>query len=173
MAPDDHHLSNAHIALDTLGWWIEEAFSGGSQSLMANLENIRDEDWTTIPTGGGRSIADILEHIGWCEWMYGDYAFGNASLRGDQPPQIPAGGARTRPKGELLEWLKAGHMKWLASIRLLNDDAELDFERLANWGEYLPTRFIIRIMLEHDVYHAGEINHLRAVLQGNDQWEYA
>jgi hypothetical protein len=64
-------------------------------------------------------------------------------------------------------------MKWLASIRLLNDDAELDFERLANWGEYLPTRFIIRIMLEHDVYHAGEINHLRAVLQGNDQWEYA
>lgn len=173
MASNDNHLSNAHIALDTLGWLLEAAFDGESQSLMANLENIRDEDWAAIPTGGGRSIADILEHIGWCKWMYEDYAFGNASLQGDQPPLIPTGGARTRSTGELLEWLRAGHQKWLASIRLLKDDAELEVERLTHWGEYLPTRSIIRNMLEHDVYHAGEINHLRALLQGTDRWEYA
>jgi hypothetical protein len=29
---------------------------------------------------------------------------------------------------------------------------------------------IISIMIEHDVYHAGEINHLRSLMQGTDYW---
>ena len=45
----------------------------------------------------GRSIADILEHVGWSKWMYEDYAFGSAAMRGDQPLLIPADGARSRP----------------------------------------------------------------------------
>jgi len=32
----------------------------------------------------------------------------------------------------------------------------------------LPLRAIIQIAIAHDLYHAGEINHLRAVLQGTD-----
>jgi hypothetical protein len=28
-------------------------------------------------------------------------------------------------------------------------------------------------MIQHDLYHAGEINHLRSLNQGTDQWEYA
>jgi hypothetical protein len=31
---------------------------------------------------------------------------------------------------------------------------------------------IIRIMIAHDLYHAGEINHLRSLLQGTDRWPY-
>jgi len=26
-------------------------------------------------------------------------------------------------------------------------------------------------MIQHDLYHAGEINHLRSLHQGTDQWE--
>jgi hypothetical protein len=104
--------------------------------------------------------------------MYEDYAFGSASLRGDQPPLIPTEGARSRPHDELLTWLMEGHQRWLASVRTLRDDAELDRERLTNWGERLPTRAIIRIMVAHDFYHAGEVNHLRALLQGTDRWPY-
>jgi len=48
----------------------------------------------------------------------------------------------------------------------------LDKDRLTNWGERLPTRDIIRIMIAHDFYHAGEINHIRAQLQGTDRWPY-
>jgi uncharacterized damage-inducible protein DinB len=151
---------------------IECAFEGDSDSLINNLQDIRDADWTALPTGGGRSIADILEHVGWCKWMYEDYALGTASLRGDQPPLIPAEGVRSRPRDELIEWLKEGHQKWLASVRALKDDRELSIERQTNWGERLPTRTIIRLMIGHDHYHAGEINHLRALLQGNDHWEY-
>lgn len=164
---------NSQTAIDTLAWLIKEAFEGDpSHSVLANLQNLREEDWTAMPEGSGRSIADILEHVGWSKWMYEDYAFGAAALRGDQPPLIPEGGARSRPRQELLAWLKEGHRRWLASVRALADDSELDRERLTNWGERLPTRHIIRIMIAHDFYHAGEINHLRARLQSTDRWPY-
>jgi len=170
--PNSSSLCDRKI-LDTLCWLIEDAFEGDlAQSLLKNLSEMRTEDWVALPSGAGRSIADILEHVGWCKWMYEDYAFGTASLRGDQPPQIPPGGARSRPPVELLGWLKAGHEKWLASVRSLKDDTELERQRLTNWGEQLPTRTIIRIMIGHDYYHAGEINHLRSILQGTDRWEY-
>jgi hypothetical protein len=160
-------------SLDTLFWLIEDAFDGDSSlSLLSNLTNLREEDWETLPAGGGRTIADILEHIGWCKWMYEDYAFGTANMRGDQPPLIPGGGARSRPHDELLSWLKEGHYKWITSVGALQNDTELERERPTNWGERLPTRTIIRIMIGHDYYHAGEINHLRSLLQGTDRWEY-
>ncbi|HSL43497.1 MAG TPA: DinB family protein [Anaerolineales bacterium] len=165
--------AKSHTAIDTLAWLIEEAFEGDpSHSLLANLRELRKEDWTAVPGDSGRSIADILEHVGWSKWMYDDYAFGSASLRGDQPPMIPPGGARSRPHEELVAWLVEGHQRWLASVRALPDDSELDRERLTNWGERLSTRVIVRIMIAHDLYHAGEINHLRALLQSTDRWPY-
>ena len=163
----------SRTAIETLAWLIEEAFAGDpSHSLLANLHDLPEEAWTALPPGGGRSIADILEHVAWSKWMYEDYAFGSASLHGDQPPLIPAGGTRARPHAELLAWLSEGHHRWLASVRALPDDTELDRERLTNWGEPLPTRLIIRLMIAHDLYHAGEINHLRALLHRTDRWPY-
>lgn len=165
--------TSSHLSIDTLCWLIQDAFDGDpSQSLMGNLANIGEQDWLALPINGGRSIAEMLEHVGWCKWMYENYAFGDASLRGDQPPLIPMEGIKSRPIDELLAWLKDGQAKWLSSVRALKDDGELEQERLTNWGELLPTRSIIRIMIGHDYYHAGEINHLRSLLQGNDYWEY-
>ncbi|MGE5643727.1 MAG: DinB family protein, partial [Byssovorax cruenta] len=127
-------------AIDTLVWLIEDAFDGDpGHSLLANLRDLREEDWIAVPSGSGRSIADILEHVGWSKWMYENYAFGTASLRGDQPPLIPSSGARSRPREELLAWLNEGHRRWLASVQALANDNELDRERLTNWGEWLPT----------------------------------
>lgn len=134
--------NNQRIALDMFYWLVNEAFEGDGHSVMGNLKNIRQEDWLALPPGGGRSIADILEHAGWCKWMYEDYAFGTASLQGDQPPLIPAGGERSRPVKELLEWLKTGHEQWIASICRLKDDRELEVERATNWGDQLPTKTI-------------------------------
>ena len=68
--------------------------------------------------------------------------------------------------------LTDGHRRWLASVRALRDDSELNRDRLTNWDERLPTRVIIRIMIAHDLYHAGEINHMRALIQGTDRWPY-
>jgi uncharacterized damage-inducible protein DinB len=169
----DMSVATSRIAVDTFAWLIEEAFDGDpSHSLLANLHDLREEDWTATLSESGRSIAEILEHVGWSKWMYEDYAFGTASLRGDQPPLVPEGGARSRLRAELLTWLTEGHQRWLASVRALADDNELERERLTNWGERLPTRVILRMMIAHDLYHAGEINHLRALLQSTDRWSY-
>ena len=166
-------MAKSRTAIKTLAWLIQDAFDGDpDQSLIANLRDLRESDWTALSPGTDRSIAEILEHVGWCKWMYEDYAFGLASMKGDQPPLIPADGMRSRPQRELLLWLTEGHHKWLASIRALADDSELERERLTNWGDRLPTRAIIRIMIGHDFYHAGEINHIRALLQGTDHWPY-
>lgn len=163
----------SRTALDTLIWLTQDAFEGDpDHSLLANLRNVSEKDWTALPPGAGRSIADILEHVGWSKWMYEDYAFGPGTMRGDQPPLVPENNAKSRPRAELLEWLKEGHERWLASIRALADDSELEHERLANWGDKLPTRVLIRIMIAHDLYHAGEINHIRVLLQATDKWPY-
>src|SRR4030095_394561 len=160
-------MAKSRTALETLAWLIEEAFEGdSSHSLLANIRNLSEEDWAALPSGAGRSIADILEHVGWSKWMYEDYAFGPASMHGNQPPLVPAGGARSRPPQELLAWLTEGHRRWLTSFRTREDDSEWERERLTNWGDRLPTRVIIRIMIAHDLYHAGEIKHMRALIQG-------
>ncbi len=46
---------------------------------------------------------------------------------------------------------------------------ELDRLRKAHWGETAPTLLLIDTMHEHDVYHAGEINKTRALMQDDDK----
>jgi hypothetical protein len=165
--------ASSRTAIDTLAWLIEEAFADDPQhSLLANLRDLPEQESTALPPGARRSVADILEHVAWSKWMYEDYAFGSATMRGDQPPLIPAEGVRSRSRDELLAWLTEGHCRWLAFVRALADDAELERDRLTNWGQRLPTRTLIHIMIAHDLYHAREINHLRALLQGTDRWAY-
>jgi len=62
--------THSHAAIDTLAWLIQDAFEGDpSHSLMANVHDLSEEDWTALPPGAGRSIADILEHVAWSKWM--------------------------------------------------------------------------------------------------------
>ena len=166
-------MAASRVAIETLARLSEDAFEGDpDQSLLGNLRDLHEPDWTALPTGAERSIADVCEHVGWAKWMYEDYAFGPGTMRGDRPPLVPADGATSRPREELLGWMREGHRRWLGSVRSLAEDAELDRERLTNWGDRLPTRDLIHILIAHDFYHAGEINHARALLQGTDRWPY-
>lgn len=159
-------------AIETFVSLLDDAFEGDpDQSLLANVRNLHDDEWLALPPEGRRSIGDVLEHVGWAKWMYEDYAFGPATLRGDVPPVVTAD-LRPRPKDELLAWLREGHRRLVASISALDDDRELDRLRLTNWGERLSTRALLHILIAHDFYHAGEINHIRALLQRNDDWPY-
>ena len=42
-------------------------------------------------------------------------------------------------------------------------DPELAAPRLTNSGKTLPTRTIVNLMIEHDLYHSGEINYIRGL----------
>jgi uncharacterized damage-inducible protein DinB len=99
------------------------------------------------------TIAWRLDHLGECKVMYHEYAFGPARLTWDEIDS-----AHTA-EGAIAELVR-GH-------RLLTDalagltDADLDTERLTNWGERWPTWRILWTMIHHDVHHGAEIGVLR------------
>ena len=58
----------------------------------------------------------------------------------------------------------------MEAVDELEDDAELEVPRKAHWGDLVPTNVLLTIVLQHDLFHGGEINHLRALLQDDDEW---
>jgi uncharacterized damage-inducible protein DinB len=138
-------------------------------SLIRNLSTVRPEDWDALPTGGGRTIRELVVHIGGCYLMYENHAFGDRTRQwGDRavdgllPGETPE---------ELTAWLRATHKVFRDSVARLTDD-RLEEITQAPWEDPLPVRRIIEIMLQHGVYHCGEINNIRALLQGNDDWDH-
>jgi len=73
----------------------------------------------------------MVAHVGACKYVYENHAFGDASLR------------------------------W--------DDPLVDQKRLRQASATAETRWIIKSTIEHDLYHAGEINRMQALRQGNDR----
>jgi uncharacterized damage-inducible protein DinB len=159
-------------AIAQLLYLLDEAFESttNDHSLLGNLGSLRTEDWLWVPAGGSRSIRDIVRHVGGCKYMYHDYAFGGATLTWEDPL---IDGVDTLDSSEsAITWLRAGQERLRQSICALDNDAELLRLRLTNWGEREETRWIVAVMIQHDLYHAGEINHLRSLHHGTDRWEY-
>jgi hypothetical protein len=157
---------------------MEEAFRGRgieqsneSQALLPNLASVSVEAWQALPPSASRSIGAIALHVGACKIMYADYAFGDGTLQFGTPQVEPWPEDAVAP-GELVPWLEAAHGALVDGVQALAGDADLDVPRLTNWGERRPTRWIIAAMITHDAYHAGEINHLRSLLDGDDRWRH-
>jgi uncharacterized damage-inducible protein DinB len=164
--------------VETLLDLLDEAFRGRgieasneSQALLTNLHTVPDAAWDALPPGATRSIAAITLHVGACKLMYADHAFGSASLRFGTP-QVEPWAEDAVPREDSIRWLEGAHAGLVQHVSALEDDAELDRPRLTNWGERRPTRWILAAMVTHDAYHAGEINHLRSLLDGDDRWRY-
>lgn len=157
-------------AISQLLYLLDEAFQGTEwHSLLGNLHSVTPEDWLWAPPLGQRSIRDIVRHVGGCKFMYHNYAFGDAQLTWDDP--LIDGREYVTTISSAIAWLQEGHSRLRQSIAAL-DDAELLRPRMTNWGELKETRWIIAVMIEHDLYHAGEINHLRSLHHQHDRWEF-
>ncbi len=149
---------------------LDESFQGEDwHSLLGNLKPLTTEDWIWVPPGGDRSIRDIVQHVGGCKFMYHNHAFGDARLTWEDP--LVDGGDALSDISSAIGWLREGHAQLQQSIAAL-DDAELLHPRMTNWGEMKETRWIITAMMQHDLYHAGEINHIRSIRQQKDRWAY-
>ena len=94
--------------------------------------------------------------------MYDNHSFGDARMTFEAGPSASA-------TAELIKWLKEGQRSLRSHVAELTDDRLLEPCR-ANWGEMKDIRWIIATMIEHLIYHAGEINHIRALCQTNDAW---
>ncbi len=147
---------------------LDDAFAGPDwESLLGNLKPVTIEDWLWAPPGGRRCIRDIVQHVGGCKYAYHNRAFGNGSLGWHDP--LVLGEGQLDSLDDARAWLAAGHVRLRDAIAGLGDDAELDVLRNHHSRGPVPTRWIITTLMQHDLYHAGEINLLRALHQGNDE----
>jgi uncharacterized damage-inducible protein DinB len=154
-------------AVDQLLYLMDEAFEGNRwHSLLVNLQAVGEEDWLWTPPDGRRSIADLVVHVGGAKYMYDNHAFSDASLTWSDPLVAPPVDEE-RTMEDTIEWAREGHRRLRQHVAVL-DDAELARPRRTNWGEMKETGWIISVMIQHDLYHAGEVNHIRALRQGND-----
>ena len=148
---------------------LDRAFSGNEHALLDNLATVKSDSWSRVPEGGKRSIQEITQHVGMFKFMYANHGFMDGDLDYSDDPATPPS-ERLATIGDAVEWLREGHACLTSCIRELADDHELEAPRKAHWGGLVPTYHIIVTMLEHDLYHAGEINRARALLQDDDAW---
>ena len=177
-APDDHAAAPTALAepgearaerpnravLQHLVWQLDQSFDGKPEhSLMANLSSVTGADLDKLPPGGGRTMRDLIVHCASVKAMYVDHAFGDRTRTfwtawdNDTP-------ATEASFEDLMDWLTRTHADLITQVRMLATDDELSSFRPTYWGEDWETRAILDAISIHDVYHAGEINHLRALL---------
>jgi DinB superfamily len=153
-------------AVDHLLYLLDRGFECEDwHSLLGNLHDVTSEEWRWEPPGGRRTIRNIVQHVGSCKFMYENHGFGDATFEWDDP--LVAGVDAVDEPTSAIAWLREGQARLRRSVAGL-DDAELGRSRRTNWGELKETRWIIAVMIEHDLYHAGEINHVRALHRGDD-----
>jgi hypothetical protein len=146
---------------------MDQAFQGSRwHSLLGNLQAAKDDDWLWVPPDGRRSIRDIVGHLAGVKLRYVNTGFGDSTLTWDDLFQLSSDRLTTISDG--IEWLKEVQAPLRQSVAGLND-ADLMQLRKAYWRDSQETRWQISVMIEHDLYHAGEINHIRCLHQGDDE----
>ena len=155
----------SRTVLDFLAWQLDQSFEDKPEhSLMANLSSVTNDTLDQLPPGGGRTLRDLIVHCASVKRMHVDHAFGEGDLtwwttwNGDGPIEEANLEALTA-------WLRQSHAEAQRAVADLGSDAELLAERKTHWGEGRETRLLIDAILIHDIYHAGEINHLRGLIQ--------
>ena len=165
----------SRIAIELWERSLEAAYrTDPFHAVRRNLESVRSEEWDVRPaawnvdvfgTQPELSICDIALHVGGPKFMYAARIAGDNALDW-QDIQAPV----TLDMDSVLAWIDEGHRTLEAAIAALEDDAELAAERLAPWRRPLRVEGLLSIVVNHDVYHSGEINRQRALIRGAEGW---
>lgn len=170
----------SRAAVEQLLYLLDEAFQGIEQpwhSVLGNLRSVTDQDWLWVPPNGARSIRALTAHIGGAIHLYDDHAFG----QGTSGWNDPAGGLgfgmedlqsyevldNEPPMADVIAWATETHSRFREHVAGLDDEG-LRLQRRNHRGDMREIRWFVSVMIQHDLYHAGEINHIRALSQGND-----
>jgi uncharacterized damage-inducible protein DinB len=146
---------------------LDDAFGGPDwHSLLTNLGSVTSDDWEWVPPNGQRTIRRLVRHVGANKYLYHKLAFGGTNMTWDEIVQHGDAAMATIPSA--IEWVREGHNHLRQSVAALEDDSELLRLRGHHSGTPRETRWLLMIMMQHDLYHAGEINHIRALHQQND-----
>ena len=173
-------------AVDQVIYLLDESIEGVEQpwhSLLGNLNSVTGNDWLWVPPNGARTVRAITAHVGGAAYLYYDRVFGNCAVFGEPITSwnVPAGnlGVGTEdlqssghlenepPMADVIAWVTERVRVFRDAVADL-DDAALMEQRVNHRGDPRPIRWFVAIMIQHCNYHAGEINHIRALHQGDD-----
>jgi uncharacterized damage-inducible protein DinB len=164
------------IAIDYWMQRLEAAYRlDPFHALRRNVESVRAEEWEVPPetwsvdefgTRPELSIRDLVLHVAGAKHMYADRAFGDATLEWDTI-KLPA----SLEMDPVLAWLDEGHRALADGLAALADDEELAAERSFPWRTPGRRDQLLGIVINHDLYHSGEINRQRALIRGAEGWD--
>lgn len=153
--------------VESLLYYQERAFAKSPwHSLLGALEGIREEIFFWVPP----------KHHGF-PWMNGSIRDIVYHVTGDKLVQISAafeGGSSTWDtiKSELeredmeamMRQLQEAHSKIVSKLRDLSD-GELDLKVSAWGGKKMTIKEFFLMLIEHDIYHAGQIRYIRNITE--------
>lgn len=139
----------------------EEAF----QTLVESIEGVdQAQSWAVLPNLGpdylhsDGSIHGLVHHCAGCKRVQASIAFQNAEYRWNDLYEATKA---IEPDWEkAVAFLHESHQYWLQSWRDLKDE-ELELMVPTNYKQDKTAYEMIRIMTNHDIYHAGQIAVLR------------
>jgi hypothetical protein len=143
---------------------IPEDWSDGWHSLLSNLRSVRAAELDWLPPDGVRSIRHIAGHCGVCMLVYSGHGFGVGLMAWprEYPPEV------SDPKEGLVSWLVECHQTLSNALAACTDEQLDELRETWDKGDMRPRRWFATTMIDHILYHAGEINHIRALAQKND-----
>lgn len=135
---------------------FDRAWQDSPLSVEANMHGVSEKEALWVPASGVRSIRHLLEHLGMAKMVATNRCFGDGRLQFADvtPPE------RWR---KVLRWLTKAHEGLREPLGFLQDE-QLD-ELRPIFAQSLSIEQLIEANIEHDYYHAGEINRLREVYQ--------
>ena len=144
---------------DILDDLAERAFSKSPwHSLMSALEGVTEEAFTWLPERHNGfpwmdgSIQDIVYHVAGDKLVQLNHAFGDATMNWENVPVV---------KGDKAALISA-QAELLQAIRSTDD---LD-AKVTGWGgKRLKAVDFFLMLIEHDLYHAGQIRYIRNLVE--------
>jgi hypothetical protein len=138
----------------------------GWHSMLSNLQHVRDEEWDWLPPPDGkRSIKRIVAHTAGVLLMYTDHGFGPGKMQWSDI--VPPRGKETT-RADYMQWFNENIGGLRVALSACTDD-QLDEPREYWDPGTKPRRWFVTTMIDHLLYHAGEINYIRALAQKNDE----
>ncbi len=113
------------------------------------------------------TVAAKLVHVALCKVMYENHAFGGRTLDwGAAWTWLGMHEALETPE-LLIAALGKANERLRNTLAGLSDD-DLDEEVFTNWGEKKPAWWIFNVMIQHDLWHGGQISTLRTLCKLED-----
>ncbi len=131
---------------------LDRAWQDSALGVESNLADLTEAEADWLPMPSLRSIRDLLAHLGTGKVVTANRCFGDGTL-GFSAVAVPEAWR------DLDRWLRHAHEGLREPLGFLRDE-QLG-ERRSMFGREMTLERILEASIEHDFYHAGEINRTR------------